>query len=59
MTAWEGEARIWWETGVRIGRKATDGLWYESSARIKKEYAIIRREAGDRIRPVAIERALQ
>ena len=59
MTAWEGEARIWWETGVRIGRKATDGLWYESSARIKKEYAIIRREAINGIRWEADKRVSQ
>ena len=59
MTVWEGEARIWWEADYRIRRKATDGLLQESSARIKKEYTIIRREAINGIRWEANKRVRQ
>ena len=59
MTAWESEAKIWWETDDRIGRKAVDGLLQESSARIKKEYSIIRREAINGIRWEANKRVRQ
>ena len=59
MTAWESEARIWWEAGDKIGREATDGLLQESSARIKKEYTIIYRDASNRISWEARERATQ